>query len=79
MTSRVLCPGLGSTAQERHGYTEASPVEATSMIMGLEHVMYKARLRDLSFFSLEKTNRSYCCVQLPREDGARLFVKVYER
>lgn len=34
---------------------------------------------ELGFFSLEKetTSSSYCCVQLPREDGARLFLEVY--
>jgi len=46
------------------------------MITGLEHTMYKARLRELGFFSLEKTSRSYCCVQLPREDGDRPFLEV---
>lgn len=78
MTSGVLCAGLGSTVQERHGYIEASPVEATSLSMGLEHVLYKTRLRaGFSRPGEEKTSKSYCCVQLPRKDGARLFLEVY--
>lgn len=47
------------------------------MIMRLKHLMYKARLRDVGFFGLEKTRRSHCSVQLPREDGARVFLEVY--
>lgn len=49
------------------------------MIMRLEHLVYKARLREVSFFSLEKSSRSHCSVQLPREDGARLFLEVYSK
>ena len=45
--------------------------------MGLEHMRYKARLKEMVFFSPEKTSRSCCCVQLPRDDGARLFLEVY--
>lgn len=35
-------------------YTEMSPAEATGMTTGLEHMMYKARLREPGFFSLKK-------------------------
>lgn len=76
MTSGVLCPGLGSAVQERHGYIEASPVEATSMSMGLEHVLYKARLRELGFLSLEKRRPAdltavYSCLEKMEPDSSQ--------
>lgn len=49
---------------KRHGYAEPSPLVATNVIMRLEHMMYEARLRELGFFSLEKTSTPYCGIQL---------------
>jgi len=37
-TLRILCPGLGSPVQKRHGSPGWSPAEATKMIQGLEHL-----------------------------------------
>jgi len=45
----VLCPGLGTSAQERHGAEKA-----IRMFRGLQHLSKKESLRELGLFCLEK-------------------------
>lgn len=67
MTSWILGPGLSSTAQN------------TDTLKGLwGWSTWGTRWGwQMDFFSLENTSSSYCCAQLPGEDGARLFLEVY--
>lgn len=43
----VLCPGLGSSAQERHGPVRVGPEEALKVLQGLEPLCSGARLGEL--------------------------------
>lgn len=51
----------------------------TKVVKGLEQLLYKRRLNELEFFSVEKTQeRSYQCIYKyliieSKEDGPRLF------
>ena len=42
----VLCPNLGSTEKERHGYTGQSPVKGMKMRKGFENLLYKENVTD---------------------------------
>jgi len=46
----VLSPILGSPVQIRHGTSGDCSARATKMVMGLELLQYKERLRDLELF-----------------------------
>ena len=54
-TSGVLCPVLGSSAQERQGTAGESPAEGNKD--NQEHFLYKEGLRDVGLFSLERAER----------------------
>jgi len=41
----VLCPDVEFSVQERHGPIGVCPEEATKTIQGMEHLLYKYRLR----------------------------------
>jgi len=47
--------GLPAALQGRHGITEASPVQVTKVINGLEPLTCEERLREPGLFSLEET------------------------
>lgn len=68
MTSWVLCPRLSSRAQEKRRYTERT--------MGLEYEVQDKAERD-GFLQPREDSRSCCCAHLPRDDGVRLFLEVY--
>lgn len=80
----LLCPILGSPSQERHRYTEASPVECCQDFGWLELLMKEERLRELRLLGPKERclqGEPPCCMQLPREgcreDGARLLSEVH--
>lgn len=50
----LLCPALGSSAQERCGLVGGGPKEAMEVLQGLDYPSYGNSLRDLGLFSLEK-------------------------
>lgn len=50
----ILCLGLGSLVQERHGYSREHPVEGTKMVSRWSTSPMRKGLRELGMFSLEK-------------------------
>jgi len=60
----VLCPELGSSVQERHGRTGASPVKGHKDGQGTGTSVVRKGLRELGLLSLEKgrLGAPYLCV-----------------